>query len=214
MRRLNLLLPLGMAGALVYAFMILWGQAQRPDYDPMSTYISFLTAEGAPNGALLHAIDALHGALTLLFVGGVYTIAERRFRRLTRAGCTGLLLMSLLAAVGFGVCPMRMNEEFFSAWNMAHFYMTFAVVGSTIISVLVLGIGLIRRERLPALGWLCIGFGILIAACSLATLLTMWLWPWRIGLVQRLMVFSIQAFLFALSAALTFGGCRPQRTPR
>lgn len=202
-------LALGMLGAALYVAMVLIGQALRPAYAPESTFISHLTAVGAPNARALRALNDAHGICLLIFAAALWQGSRWDGGALTRKGYSLLLAMMTLNYVGYAVCPLMESESFTSLRNLTHFVMSIALILAAMASILMIGVGYRRQAGERALGAFCLVMDGLIAAFGVWTLLSMWRWPGTLGLAQRAMVFSLDGFIFGLSLAHTLRAARP-----
>ena len=62
------LMPLGMIGVIFYFIHIIVGQILWSSYNPITTDISTLTANGSPNAGLLSIFTTIYGICMILFV--------------------------------------------------------------------------------------------------------------------------------------------------
>ncbi|MDL2206903.1 DUF998 domain-containing protein [Eubacteriales bacterium OttesenSCG-928-N13] len=188
---------LGMPGTLVYVFVIFWGQAHWPSYSGMRDFVSYLTSVGSPNGALLHALDTLHNLLVLVCLMEMYRM-EQHAPPLVRRGYLLLMWMGVLALMSYGILPLTMYEHFFSPRNLAHFVLTCVVLFCMLLSIVLIGVGHHKAGQMRE-SRAFITSAIVIAAMCVLTLLSMYVWTDGTGLMQRMMILSVQAFLFLLS---------------
>lgn len=208
MKLLKAFMPLGMVGAAAYVLHALLGPALWPAYDPMTMDLSTLTGEYAPNGGLLRALTNLNGAcLVLLALGGLLR-GWSAYHAATRLGYGVLLLMALLSAVGYGLFPLVGDKMEINFPNRMHLVTTVLVTLSTLLALYLLAYGYLKKEKCGLPGALSLTAALIMTAFgALNPLVLATGWP-VLGLVERIGVFSMQAYVFALSWLHTF---RPAR---
>ncbi len=198
---------LGLAGALsalVYAAHVVLGGMLWNGYSHVTQTISELTADGAPDAALLRVFTTVYGVLAIVFAAWlIFALRGQRARRTAVVGAVLLLVMEFSSLVGYALFPLRGGTEMDPA-NMGHLVVTGIVVLCTISSVLLVGLGLARTPGLKALGVFSLVCAALIVVSggmtpvALANSLPVG------GLIERVNIFTLQSWIFVLSAVLTF----------
>ena len=120
----NTVMPLGMPGAVSYVLHTLIGEILRPDYNPITTDISSLTALGAPNRELLLVFTTIYGISTLLFIVGMVVKSRRLYHSAVQSGWTILLIMNLVSLFGYALFPLTGDKTEMNPSNIMHLAVT------------------------------------------------------------------------------------------
>lgn len=204
MKLLKWLMPLGMISAIVYFTHVLLGQWLWQDYNPLTMDISSLTAAGAPNADLLRIFTLIYGLCFLLFAGGMVIKSFKEYHRLTRIGYLIFMIMALASVIGYSLFPLSGDKTNMSFQNMMHIIVTVIVVFTTIFSFYFIAFGYLRQENLRSLGAICLTAAVLITVFGLSNPIGMAMQLNILGLTERLVIFTLQAFVFFLSFIYTF----------
>lgn len=203
-------MPLGMVGVVAYLLHTLVGQLLWPEYNPITTDISSLTAVGAPNRGLLMAITAIYGFATILFVIGMVIKSFRKYHGAVRAGWIILLIMNLVSMFGYGLFPLSGDKTQMSFSNLMHIVVTVIVVFTTIAAGFVLTAGYWRQEKKKKLGIFTLTMAIIITITGALNPIGM-ANNWNVlGLTERAVIYSLQLMMFVLSAYYTFAKTEKQ----
>ena len=209
MKHPKLLMPLGMVSAIAYFVHVFLGQALRPEYNPITTDISSLTALGAPNAALLNVFTSIYSICFLLFVIGILTEAFKKYHAITKIGYVIFLVMAITTVVGYKLFPLTGDKTEMTFQNMMHIVVTVIVVFTTIFSFFFLSYGYLKQENLKVLGLVSLTTALLITVFGALNPIGL-ANEWNIlGLTERLVIFTLQLFVFFLSFVYTF---RPSLT--
>jgi len=198
------LMPLGMISAVVYFIHVFLGQWLWKEYNPLTMDISSLTAVGAPNADLLRIFTMIYGLCFLLFAAGMMVKAFREYHWLTKTGYTIFLSMALASVVGYSLFPLSGDKTVMSFQNMMHIIVTVIVVFTTIFSFYFIAFGYLRQEKLKSLGAICLSAAVLITAFGVFNPISMAMELNILGLTERLVIFTLQVFVFFLSFIYTF----------
>jgi hypothetical protein len=191
------LLPSGMLGVVFYFAHIIIGELLWKTYNPITTDISSLTADGAPNAGLLRVFTLLYGICTVLFAAGMVTKAFHKFHTLLRIGFLVFLVMELFSAVGYNLFPLTGDETQMNMQNTMHIVVTAVVVITTIASAFLIGLGYLRQEKKKRTGVFVLIMAVLITVFGSLNSLGM---AWHmLGLTERLCIYSLQIMTFGLS---------------
>lgn len=197
------LAPFGMLAALFYALHDIVGSTMWQEYSALSDPISLLTADGAPNLAVVRMLSTAFGISQLLFSVGLAMATYKLFNRISFTGTLLFFVMSLISLFGFALYPME-AAPVISTQDAAH-----SLVNIVVLVVVVAAIYLISTGYLPfqRLRWL----GVLSLSCSLVSCLfgaihffvTSTNWPYA-GFTERLFHYSYFAYIFFVSFYYTF----------
>lgn len=204
------LLPLGMIGVAAFFIHISIGELFWKGYNPITSYISELTADGAPNAPLLRAFAGIYMVCFLLFTLGMAVKAYREYRACVKIGYAMLFVITFCSDIGYGMFPMTMDVVI-SLQNVVHVLLTSALLCTTVLVLLLIAIGYLRKEKLEQLGRITLATGILCAVFNVWHLVAILSGQNILGLVQRLTVYTFHAFTFIISWIYTFRktGSRP-----
>ncbi len=200
----KIFIPLGMMGAVIYIVHTIVGQILWPEYNPITTDISSLTANGAPNAGLLRVFTLIYGICTILFVTGMIIKAFRKYHSLVRTGYIILLIMEITSLFGYGLFPLTGDKSEMNFQNMMHIIVTVIVVFTTIASGFFLAAGYLKQEKMKVVGRFTLVMAVLITLFGSLNPVGMGLKLDILGLTERLVIFSLQFMMFVLSFYYTF----------
>lgn len=197
-------MPLGMVGVLFYFAHTIAGRILWPEYNPITADISSLTAEGAPYARMLRVLTSVYGICMLLFIGALLKKAFGQYHSMLKAGFGILFIMQLTSLIGYGLFPLSGDKTAVNFQNMMHIIVTVIVVFTTIASSFLIAFGYLRQERIIGLGRFCLITSILITLFGVSNPICMNLKLNVLGLTERLVIYTIQVFMFVLSYHYTF----------
>ncbi len=200
----NYLMPLGMVGVLFYFTHTILGNILWKEYNPITTDISSLTAEGAPNAQMLKILSFIYGICMVLMVIALIIKAFRQYRAMLRIGYIILIIMQLTSLFGYGLFPLTGDKSEMNFQNTMHILVTVIVVFTTIASSFLISLGYLKQERMKSLGKLTLVMAVLITVFGMFNPISMSLKLNILGLTERLVIYSIQILMFILSYYYTF----------
>lgn len=204
MKNIRVLMPLGMISAFFYFTHVFLGQLLWKEYNPITTDISSLTADGAPNAGLLRIFTLVYGICFLLFTAGLVMKAFKEYHWLTRIGYIIFFIMALTTVAGYSLFPLTGDKTVMNFQNMMHIIVTVIVVFTTILSFFLIAFGYLLKERLKFLGTICLIAAVLITVFGATNPIGMARNLNILGLSERLVIFTLQLFVFFLSFIYTF----------
>ena len=193
-----------MIAVILYFSHTILGNLLWKEYNPVTTDISSLTADGAPNAQLLRVITLFYSIFIILMVVGLVIKAFKSYNRLLKAGFIILLVMQLTSAIGYSLFPLTGDKTDMSFQNMMHIIVTVIVVFSTITFSFLVAFGYIKQEHTKKLGKITLVFAIFVTLFGLFNPISMGMQLNILGLTERLVIYTIQAFMFILSYYYTF----------
>jgi Protein of unknown function (DUF998) len=197
-------MPLGMVGVVFYLLHTILGNLLWPEYNPITTDISSLTADGAPNTELLRGFGMVYGICMILMASALIFKAFREYHSFLKAGSVILLIMQVASFIGYRLFPLTGDKTEMSFQNAMHLVVTLIVVFTTIAASFLLALGFLKQERIVRLGKLSLSFAILITLFGVLNPISMNLGLNILGLTERMVIYTIQAFMFVLSFYYTF----------
>jgi hypothetical protein len=198
------LYPLGMVGVVLYFFHIILGNILWEEYNPITTDISSLTADGAPNAQLLKVIAFIYSICMIVMVIALVVKAFNNYHGMLKTGFVILLVMQLTSAIGYSLFPLAGNKTEMNFQNMMHIMVTVIVVFTTIASSFLIALGYMKQENTKKLGKIALVFTILITLFGMFNPVSMAMQLNILGLSERLVIYTIQIFMFILSYYYTF----------
>ncbi len=200
----SLTMPLGMIGAIFYIFHTLLGQLLWPEYNPITTDISSLTAVGAPNRSLLLIFTTIYGVATILFVIGMLVKSFRKYHTAVRTGWSIFLAMNLVSIFGYALFPLTGNKTQMTFGNIMHIAVTVIVVFTTITAGFILAVGYLTQEKMKRLGTFTLVMASVIAITGVLNPIGMANNLNILGLTEKAVIYSLQLMMFVFSAYYTF----------
>ena len=198
------LMPLGMVGVLFYLTHTILGNILWKEYNPITTDISSLTADGAPNAELLKIFGLIYGICMVLMVIGLIAKAFRKYNGMLKIGYVILMIMQLTSLFGYSLFPLTGDKTVMNFQNMMHIIVTVVIVFTTIASSFFIAFGYLKQEKTKRLGKLTLIMAILITVFGMFNPISMSLQLNILGLTERLVIYTIQALMFILSYYYTF----------
>ena len=201
MKRTKNLMPLGMVSVVAYLLHVFLGQALWEEYNPITTDISSLTALGAPNARLLNVFNSIYGICFFLFVLGMRAKATHKT---VKRGYEVFHVMAVTTLLGYRLFPLTGDKTQMNFQNMMHLIVTIAVVFTTIAALFILALAYRKQPGQRVVGIIALAAAILVTLFGALNPIGM-ANDWNIlGLTERLVIFTLQAFVFYLSFLHTF----------
>ena len=204
MKAIKILMPFGMIGSLFYFIHVFLGQFLWKEYNPITTDISSLTAVGAPNAELLGILTFIYGIFVVIFMIGMVFKSIKDYSKLTLIAYSILLFMSIASLIGFNLFPLSADKTVMNFQNMMHIISTVIVVLATIIGIFTLSFAYLKRENLKRLGLISLVCGVMIVIFGMLNPISIGLGLNILGLTERLVIFTLEIFIFFLSFIYTF----------
>lgn len=137
-----ILLYSGIAACIVYVVYAVMGNHLWPEYNPITTDISSLSAAGAPNQELLAPFLSVYGICFLMFVL-VFLIWNFCAKKPTclKSGSVLLFVMALVSKFGYSLFPLSGDKTEMTFQNMMHMITTVAVVFLSIVALYLIAAG-------------------------------------------------------------------------
>jgi hypothetical protein len=191
--------------------------ALNPELDPVNGYVSELSATDQPYHVLFSAADFVSGLLVIAVVAVV--LRAVRPRGFALAGWLALLVFGV-SSIGDALfamdcppnsdttCALRERAGKVSFAHQFHSVTSAFVVAAGIVSILALTIAARRHGRLPVIARWSWPLLLTETAAAVATLPLMY-WGVLLGVVERVQVGLISAWLFVVAGQLY--ACRATR---
>jgi len=194
-RPLQVLGLLGVLGTVFYMLHISVGTALYDGYDSLSQAISDLTAVGAPSKNTALIFTLLYGISMTAFAIIFFVFFRKRINKIFAIGALLFIAMNIVTW-GYMLFPLSKagGGETFS--DTMHLIVTFAVVGLTIMSLILFTIGLFKYKQHIWLAIVTICALVLMAA---GAMLINALPEGYLGLGERINIYSLMAYCCVIS---------------
>lgn len=197
------LIPLGMIGVLSFLLLDIFGKILWPEYNPITTYVSKLVTNEAPHVHLMRFFMNTYTVCFLLFSFGMMILSLIKYHIFAKLGYTIMFTAALISVIGYGGYPISM-VLIFSKNNIIHVVVTITILCATALSILLIAIGYLKQEKLKILGRIILASFILYVTFNLWHLHAI-LNGYRIlGLIERMIFYTVHALTVILSWIYTF----------
>ncbi len=194
-----------MISVIFYFIHVFLGQALWKSYNPITTDISTLTAIGSPNAEIIGIFTLIYGICAVIFaIGLVIESFNKKYNIITKLGFIFLLAMTIVSFIGYTLFPLNPSQTVSSFQNMMHIIITGMTVLLTILFLFFIGIGFIKKEKFKKLGKISLIVAILVILFGMLNPINLALGLNILGLTERLVIFTLEIFIFFLSAVYTF----------
>jgi len=202
---LKILKSFGMIGVIFYFIHVFLGQFLWKEYNPITTDISSLTAVGAPNAELLGIFTLIFGICLVIFaIAMVIESVNENYSSITKLGFIFLLAMTIISLIGFALFPLSPDKTTLNFQNTMHIIIAGITALFSVIFLFLLGIGFLKKEKLIRLGEITLIVAILMVIFGVLNPISIALDLNILGLAERGVIFSLEAFIFFLSFVYTF----------
>ena len=200
----RILSSLGMVAVIFYLIHVFLGQILDKAYNPITTDISSLTAVGAPNSELLTIFTTIYGICLAIFAVYMFSKSFKEYHKVTTIGYGFLLMMAILSLVGFYFFPLTSDKTVLNFQNTMHIAITGITVLLTILYLSLVSYGYLKKEQLKNIGIISLIAIILILLFGVLNPISIALSLNILGLTERAVIFSLEAYIFFLSFIYTF----------
>ncbi len=188
-------MSLGLIGALFYIVHTILGQILWKAYNPITTDISSLTADGAPNRNILSIFCNIYSVCMILFLKKAFN----EYNLKCKMGYILLMIMQLTSTFGYSLFPLSDDKTVMNFQNTMHITVTIIVVFTTIASSFLIAFGYLKQKNTEHLGKISLIMAILITIFGAVVPISMSLKMNILGLAERLEIYTIQIFMIILS---------------
>lgn len=191
----------GMAGAMIYVLHVIIGGMLWKGYNHLMQPISDLTAQGAPDRILLGYFTWAYGVCSVIFAFSAFMYLRKLGSKLLKAGLIIFLCMHIVS-MSYGLFPEDLLGSPMTFRGFMHYIVTGVIVPLTILSPILIGVGLRKIESFKKFSLYSIVTGIIIfAAGGISVCLAVNKFGY-FGLFERINIGSLQIWMFILSLKL------------
>lgn len=200
-------MPLGMIGVLSYFIHTVMGNLIWTEYNAITMEISCLTDVASPDGSLLRLFTNIYSISMILFIANMVRQSIKQKNNLLKWGFLLLFCMFILSTFTYNimpVIPLFRGAELHLLNHITAFIMMMTMVGTTY----TIALGYIRVGA-KVMGKVILIIALFITAFSMFYVIGMTLQWHVVGLSERLIMYTHQIMIFALSFKYTnhaYGG--------
>ncbi|MHB1419393.1 MAG: DUF998 domain-containing protein [Bacillota bacterium] len=191
----------GALGALVYVFHVVLGGILWNGYSHLIQPISDLTGTGAPNKDLLSIITFIYGLCSIVFTISVYLYLKGSVPKIARVGMLTFIAMHLVS-ITYGLFPVDLPGSSITFKGIMHIVVTGLIVPLTILSPLLIGIGLRKIESFKGFATYSIITGVIIFVAGGTTAIIFANKLPNFGLFERINIGTLQLWMLVFSLKL------------
>lgn len=191
----------GLVGALFYFLHVIVGKLYYPGYSSMSQAISDLTAATAPSRDIAAGLSSTYSLFTVAACTLLCVFFEGKGNRSFRTGIYLFAAMQWVSAIGYSLFSLSDSGYAGTFRDVMHMIVTMAVVLLSIISMILIAVGCMKRPPTRRFGLFTIAMLALMALGSMGTGAVP---PAYFGIAERISVYSVIIYTAALSW-FTFG---------
>ena len=188
----------GMIGALSFFLEDILGTVLWRGYNPITSYMSELTADGALNVLLTRVLFYIYEICLMIFFAAMCVKAFKIHGVCLKIGYGGLFIIAAISFLGFGLFPMTMNF-IKTPKDLIHLIITIFIIAGTILSLFLLAFGYRKQGHGRKIGRITMLFAVLFLLFNLMHLYAIFNDSNILGLLQRLGFYTFQIYIFRLS---------------
>jgi hypothetical protein len=198
MKLQKLFFSFGMIGALSFLLEDFLGTLLWKGYNPITSYVSLLTADGAPNLPLTRTLFYMCQISLAIFVLSLLMKSLQLNGNVLKIGYFSLLVIFSISILGYGLFPMTM-DFIVNIKNYYHFIVTIIILTGTIFILFLLAFGYFKQEHERKIGSITFIAAILFLLFNLLHFYAILNGLNILGLAERLILYTFQIYVFALS---------------
>lgn len=198
MKTIRLLILMGIIATATFLSLDIWGSYLWKEYNPMTMFISYLTADGAPNLKITRFLYYLYNICLILFCIGFSLITFRYCHKLIKIGGLLLLTAVFISFFGNGSFPLTMNY-IFEKQNLIHICFTIIMFTITALMLYFLAVGYLKEEKEIRIGYISLVAAIMFSLFNIIHFYVILNDINASGLVQRLSSYTFFIYISILS---------------
>jgi hypothetical membrane protein len=191
----------GIAGALAYVLHVVLGGILWKGYNHLMQPISDLTANGAPDRALLSVITLIYGLFSIMFSISAFMYLKSFAPKIAKTGMIIFMAMHLVS-ITYGLFPEDLPGSSLTFLGTMHIVVTILIIPLTILSPILVGTGLRKVNGYKGFGIYSIITGIIIFIAGGTTAVFFANKLPYFGLVERINIGTLQLWMFLTALKL------------
>ena len=197
----RILMSSGMFAVFIYLMHVLLGGIFWNGYSHLQQPISDLTSSGAPNRLLMQLLTSIYGVLALIFAFTFTIFESKKHSKIVFIGGVSFIMLHIIS-ISYGFFPQDLPGSDVTFTGTMHIIVTALIVPFTILTPLLIGLGLIRNHKWKSFGKYSILTGILIFVFGGITAVFFITKLPYFGIVERLNIGVLQIWTFYFSYKL------------
>lgn len=147
---------LGVISLLSYTAAVVFAPLAYPGYVWTQQAVSDLSAASAPSRQLWNQLSSLYSLCGIVSVMMVCVFVQGRLNKPLRLGVYLFAAMNWVSAAGYASFPLTESGYAGAFQDVMHMVVTAGVVGLSILSLVLIAIGGLRKKAYPSLGWIAL----------------------------------------------------------
>ena len=193
----------GAGSAIIYMTHVIMGGMLWDGYSHVRQTISELTGNEAPDAEMLRIFTLGYGILAVIFSVAVYVLFSKyKVQGIARFGAILLFIMHTASLIGYSLFPLEQGGAVLTFGNFMHLAITAIVVIATIGALFTIGYGLWLTKSFRGIGLITLACAVIIVLAGVATPIVLNNGLPYAGLVERIIIFTLQLWVFVLSLYL------------
>lgn len=193
-----------MIGTLSFLLEDFLGTVLWKGYNPITSYVSQLMADGSPTVPLTRTLFTIYEICLAIFFISLLVKSFKSYEICLRIGFAGLLLITAISILGYGLFPMTM-DFIINLKNYIHIAVTIIILAGTICLLFLLALGYLKQEHERKIGRITLAAAVLFLLFNLLHLYAIFHGSHALGLIQRLSLYTFQIYIFVLSWIYVMG---------
>jgi hypothetical membrane protein len=182
----------GLVAFVFYFLHVFVGQANYPGYDWMRQAVSDLTAADSASYMVASRFSSLYGLFSCLGTLFLCLVVRGRFNKVMRIGMYLYALMNFVSNVGYTLFPLSGSGFQGGFTDIMHLYVvTFGVVMLSIVSLVLIGVGGLKKNGNRVISILGFAALLLMFVGSIGMNVVA---KDHFGILERFSVFSVVAY--------------------
>jgi hypothetical protein len=196
-------MPSGIISVFSYFMMAVFGRMTAPRHNPLTDYLSELTADGMPYANITRLFSYTSYVFLIIFALNMSVLSYLKRDKTVCFGFAVLSVAAVVSTVGYGVFPMTVDYPF-TFQNLLHVIITIAVIVITLIAIAVITAGYFKRKQFVNLWKISLFSSVLFFILNAAHLFAIFARLNELGLIQRLSVYAFYVYILILSWIYSF----------
>lgn len=200
----------GVVATLIYVLHVVIGGFLWKNYSHLQQPISDLTATGAPNRTLLLTLTTVYGIMVFLFAISFTFLERKKHNKYFIWGGICFILMHLISIL-YGFFPEDLPGSEVTYSGRMHIIITILIVPFTILSPLLIGLGLLKEKEWKSFAiYSMITSLVIVILGATSGIFYANKFPY-FGIVERLNIGSLQLWTFIFSLNLFLAIQKPEK---
>ncbi|WP_461255100.1 DUF998 domain-containing protein [Treponema sp. R80B11-R83G3] len=186
----------GIFSVVFYFLHVILGNIFYEGYNPMAQAVSDLTASNSPSRNIARAFAFIYGMFSVIFTICLFTYLKNKINKIVNVASCVFCIMNIVSFFGYTFFPLSESGYAGTFQDIIHIVVTVFVVLFTVVSLMLFGIGFMRKTNYKYLGIISfITLFLLMAGSMLVGILP----KEYFGFAERINVYSIVIYIGIMS---------------